>query len=250
MPLRTLIRALVAASAALAATAGGASAAPTLGTPVDVSPDTPGRIAQGPDGNIWVLLSGGGTNEIAKITPVGVKTNYDVDLLIGAVGLTGGSDGNLWATKATKVVKVPPADPTTATQTDVPGLDAQDIVTGPDGNLWTGSANDVFKIPPATPNGFTPFNDILGAMGSARGIASGGDGRLWIADFGEKRVARVATTGGTPDFFAVGDGLQGIASGPGTQVAATQPNAADTNLARISPGGTALKTAIGASDPF
>jgi streptogramin lyase len=207
--------------------------------------DTPGRITQGPDGNIWVLL--GGANEIAKITPAGVKTEYDVADLAAAVGLTAGPDGNLWATKAMAVVKVPPANPAGATLTAIADLtDPQDIVSGPGGNLWAPSADKLFKIPPGAPATATKFDAVFTG---ARGIAAGGDGNLWVADNAGERVARV-TPAGTPTYFAVGPGLQGIAAGPGTQVAATQPNAAATSLARIAPGGTAQKTLIGAVDPF
>jgi streptogramin lyase len=236
----------VAALAVCGVLAASASATPTLGPSIDVS-GTPGRIAQGPDGNIWVLLGGGGTNEIAKITPAGVKTEYDLNDLSGASGLTAGSDGNLWATTAGNVVKITPTDPPTTTATPIAGFNAQDIVSGPGGNLWAGSGTQLFKIPPGNPAGATPVG--TNPLTAARGIAAGGDGNLWVADFGAGAVVRVTPTG-TPTSFPVGNGLQGIAAGPGTQVAATQPNAADTHLARISPGGSALLIPLGAVDPF
>ena len=245
----TLARPLSAALAVSALFASSASAAPTLGTSVSVS-DQPGRITQGPDNNIWVLL--GGANEIAKITPAGVKTEYNSPNLAGATGLTSGPDGALWATKGGAVVKVSTANPADTGFTAIAEIvSAQDIVTGPDGNLWTASDNDVIKIPPAAPGSYQVFSNVLGAGGSARGIASGGDGHLWIVDNLEDQVERITTAGVATTPFTVGPGLQDVTAGPGTQVGVTQPNAADTNLARISPGGPVRKTRIGnGTDPF
>src|SRR4051794_667159 len=56
----------------------------------------PGYLTLGPDGNIWVALD---NMKVARVTPQGDVTEFDPGPGIGAiVGITSGSDGNLWIT--------------------------------------------------------------------------------------------------------------------------------------------------------
>jgi streptogramin lyase len=201
--------------------------------------ETPRRLALGPDGNIWVTLD----TKIARITPAGVVTEFDPTNVGNPVGITAGPDGNLWVTQNTEVVRVPPADPDTATKFAVADIsNPQGITTGPDGNLWTASADKVIRVPPADPTTYTFFPVLTGA----RGIARGGDGRLWVADFGGARIARV-TTEGSATYSNVGGGPQEVAAGPGTQIAYTNPS---NEVGRITPGGSPLRTTVAGTDPF
>lgn len=129
-----------------------------LPTPVEAAPAVdgefavsgkPGQIALGPDGNVWVLIEGP-VNELARVEPDGTVTEFDVNLLSGAVGITAGSDGNLWFTKAGAVVKVDPVAPASADATGITDIsDPRRITTGPDGMLWTASGDKLIRIPPA-----------------------------------------------------------------------------------------------------
>ena len=178
---------------ALALLPAAASAAPAVDGEFDVAPETPGRSTQGPDGNVWVVLSG--PNDVAKVTPNGDVQKFDVAALAGATDITVGPDGNLWVTTTAGVAKFSPGNPAAATSfTEANLATAQGITTGPDNNLWVANANKVYRVPPATPTTPTPF-PLPDAMASARGIASSG-GLLWVADFGGKEIVSVTTAAG------------------------------------------------------
>ncbi len=242
MPER-LLTLVVAVCLVLLAT-GRAHAAPVVDGEFDLTKN-PQRIAQGPDGNMWVTFGGNGVgNEIARITPDGAVTEYDNDSLEGAIGIVTGPDGKLWVTISTKVVRFDPASPTTpAPPTDVFDADIvqpQTIVNGPDGNLWTASADKVIRITP------TGDDTSFTVLTSARGIASAG-GLLWVADFGAQEIVSV-TTAGAPTRYPIGGGLQEVAAGPGGQIGFTNPS---NRVGRLVAGGSPLMTeATPGSDPF
>lgn len=219
-----------------------AQAAPAVTGEFDVT-GVPQRIAQGPDGNMWVTLAGSG-NEVAKIAPDGTVTPVNNDSLDGAIGITAGpGDDMLWVTQSTKVTRFDPADPT-APGTPVPADIAapQTIVVGPDGNLWTASADKVLRI---TPGGVaTPFTVLT----AARGIAASGN-LLWVVDFGAGELVSV-TTDGVPTRYPIGGNPQEVAGGMNGQVVATNP-APPQRVVRLVPGGSPLPTEVApGTDPF
>jgi virginiamycin B lyase len=242
MPER-LLTLVVAICLVLLAT-GRAQAAPVVDGEFDLTKN-PQRIAQGPDGNMWVTFAGNGLgNEIARIAPNGAVTEYDNDSLAGATGIVTGPDGKLWVTISTKVVRFDPSSPTTpAPPGDVFPADIvqpQTIVNGPDGNLWTASADKVIRITPAGDD--TSFTVLT----NARGIASAG-GLLWIADFGAEEIVSV-TTAGAPTRFPIGGGLQEVAAGLNGQIGFTNPS---NRVGRLVAGGSPLMTEVApGSDPF
>jgi streptogramin lyase len=80
------------------ATVTAADARPRFGGAFDLS-GTPGQIARGPDGNIWVTLSGSGQNNtLARVRPNGDVTEFAPAAVVNPVGITSGPDGNLWLT--------------------------------------------------------------------------------------------------------------------------------------------------------
>ena len=117
--MRTLRRLASGLLVALAVGAPGlAEAKPRLAGVFDLS-GTPGQIARGPDGNIWVTISGSGLgNSLAKITPDGTVTEFAPAALVNPVGIGTGPDGNLWLTRLGGVVRVPPGDPDSAQDFD------------------------------------------------------------------------------------------------------------------------------------
>lgn len=221
-----------------------AEAAPKVNGTFDVS-GTPGRITEGPDGNVWVLLSGG-NNEIAKVEPDGTVTEFDSDDLNGAVGITTGPDNRLWATKFQAVASFEPADPTVVDVTAITDVAGQDIVVGPDGNLWTGGNDVVVQIPPADPASFVSY-PVAGL--AARGIAAGEDGRIWVVDFAGQRLIRMKTDG-TFTTIPIGGQPQQIAAGPKEQMAYTNPNAADTVTGLVTPSTDPNEVKMPNTDPF
>lgn len=237
------------AAIGLAALAPAAGAAPTVNGLFPVTKQ-PGQMTRGPDGNIWVALSGG-PPDIAKVTPAGQVTEYDPPDIASPVGITSGPDGRIWVTQAGGVARFSPADPVNTDEkfaiADI--ADPRGIVTGPDGNLWAASGDKVIKIPPGNPAGFT--STPVAGMG-ARGVARGGDGGIWIADFAGGRIVRVNPANpalGQTSYAAPG-GPQEVAAGPGTQMAFANPGATPQEIGRVSPGGMPDTIKVPMTDPF
>src|SRR5262245_30673556 len=98
-----------------------------------------GEIAAGSDQNIWYVLNG---NEIARFTPGGDTSTFEIDDVRGVNGITAGPDGNIWftgygATWQAVVGKITPAgEATTYSASALEQGYINDIGAGPDGNLY------------------------------------------------------------------------------------------------------------------
>lgn len=244
--LRSLLSILAGALVSLLVTTGSSLAAPAVDGEFAVS-GKPGYIAQGPDGNVWTVLTGSPlSNDVAKISPAGVVEEFDVPALAGAVSIAAGPDGNLWVTRPAKVARFAPAAPAGATEFAVADLAGpRDITTGPDGNLWAAAGDKLLRIPPANPVGYTAFT-IAGL--DARGLAAD-DERLWIASFGNGTIYS-ATTAGVATPHVVGGGPQEVGAGAGGQVAYANPGSDPQTVGRLTNGGQPLTTPAPGSDPF
>lgn len=226
-----------------------ADARPRLAGVFDLS-GTPRQIARGPDGNIWVVIEGSSASKnLARITPNGTVTEYEPINLVNPVGITGGPDGNLWFTRNNGVVRVDPDDPEGSNQAFAVNVipQPQEIIRGPGGNLWTASGDRLVSIPPADPAGFEAIT-IEGDAPSARGIANS-DNKLFVADFGEQRIVRIAPGGGQKE-FGVGGGPQDVTRGPKGSVAYTNPGTDPQTVGRILPGKKPRRTKVPNTDPF
>ncbi|MDW5597186.1 hypothetical protein VSS74_22760 [Conexibacter stalactiti] len=234
--------AVVAATAAI--TASPAAAAPTVSGEFPVT-GRPGQLVLGPDGNTWVVLLDG-PDDLARITPGGSVTFYRDARLDGAVGITAGADGRLWMTQPGRVVSFSTADPV-GSATSFPALaigGPERIISDDTGVLWTASGENVVSI---TTAGVVRSFRVAGM--AARGIAFGGDRRLWIVDFGNGRIVATSRDGGTPEFFPVGGNPQEVAAGPGTQVAYTNQGATPHEIGRID-APTVSRLVVDRTDPF
>lgn len=228
--------------------ASGAFAAPAITGEFSLV-EEPGQLALGPDGNMWVSLHSMDP-DFAKVAPDGTVTPITAtDPAVSFPnGMVKGPDGNMWATETNHVVKFSVTNPAAAVPTvinDIGG--AQEIIVGPDGNLWTASQDKLIKIPPGNPAGFTSY-PVAGL--SARGIAVGGDGRLWIAD-ATGRIVPVTTGGvvGTP--ITLGGMIQDVASAPNNQLAYSNPGTNPESLGLVNNGvAQAPHTFAVAPDPF
>lgn len=243
--IRTTTLGLAATLAAALAAAGPAHAAPAVAGEFALPGDgTPKYLTQGPDGNIWVPIQGASNgDDIAKITPDGTVTGYNVANLQDASGIT--SDGTyLWVTRNGDVARFLPSDPTAAQAFSATGVESKAITLGSDGNLWTGGTDKVVKIKPS--DGTSTQVPVAG-MGIPEGIASGGDGALYLASFGTQRVTRV-TTAGASSFVSVDtDNLNGarqVAAGPGNQIAFTAPAAKPRDMGFITGGADLGPTSV------
>jgi streptogramin lyase len=227
--------------------AGPADAKPRLAGVFDLS-GTPGQITSGPDGNVWVTISGSGDNNtLARIKPNGNVTEYSPADLVNPVGIGKGPDGNLWCTRNGGVVRVDPDDPEAAEAFDINAIgNPQRIIGGPQGKMWTASNDQLVSFLPNNPLGFAA--ETIDGM-NARGIATSG-GKLWIADFGGQRIIRANTNGTVAKAYDVGGGPQGIARGPKKGAAYTNPGDNPQTIGRITPPKKPRKTQVPNHDPF
>src|ERR1700730_7426692 len=96
----------------------------------------PYSIVSGPDGNLWFTEQA--ANQIGRITPAGVITQFPLTGQLGPTGVASGADGNVWFTSsgANTVGRI---SPTGAIRTfALPRRNAQPagIAAGSDGRLW------------------------------------------------------------------------------------------------------------------
>jgi virginiamycin B lyase len=222
-----------------------AAAKPHLGDTINLT-GKPGRIARGPDGNIWVLTDDM-NKPLVRISPSGRKKGFDPAALGSATGLTAGPDGALWATQTNEVVRIPVNNPENADDFTINAIGgAQDITSGPGGKLYTGSDDQFISFRPSDPTGFDA--KTINGM-SARGIASSG-GLLWIADFGGQRIVSVKPNGTGVRKYATGGGPQTVSEGPGKTIAYGNPGDNPQTVGRITQGGNPKETVTDMADPF
>jgi streptogramin lyase len=223
-------------------------AAPFLNGEFEVSAlDPNNKIVQGPDGNVWVTLDDA-VDDVARITPQGAVAEFDLEV-DNASGIAADADKDLWITHEGGVTEFDPGDPEgTEMSTAIPQIETfHSIVFGPDGNLWVAAPNALVRVPPGDPGAFQPFA-VVGL--SPRDIEVAG-GLLAIADFGESRIL-TATLADPPVIteYAIAGGSQGVAGGPGGQIAFTQQGKAPFEYGLLTPPGPPVTTASPGSDPF
>ena len=234
------------ALALLTIPASGASAA-TVDEIAELS-GPPGQMTYGSDGNAWVLFDGAGNEDLARVKPNGKVTEYEVDDLNGAVGITRGPAGkNLWASVSGGVVEIPVENPEDSTLHDVDALDggAQGITNGPDKRIYAASGDQFVSFPANDPT--DQDEDTIDGM-NARGV-DGADGKIWIADFGGTDIVRVNPNGEKFKRFNVGGGPQQVADGPDGLVGYSNPGSDPQTVGRID-GGDVKKTKDDGADPF
>jgi streptogramin lyase len=233
--------ALTAALAAAVIVPAAASAAPAVDRAFNL-PGTPRQLALGPDGNVWVTMDGL-TDNIARVRPDGTVDSFTAAAISSPIGIVAGPDGQLWVTETGAVAHFSPSDPSAARRVDVPGLSPNRIVVGSDGNLWTGSGDSVVRI--GTDERFVAVRPT--GLQGARGIAAGGDGNLYVADFLGRQVVGITTAGASAGQFPVDDAPQELAAGPSNQLAVTIPS---NLIERVTPpSSTVQRTDVPLTDP-
>ena len=241
-------RSLLLALAALAALAAPAAAVPTVSGEFDVPGlGSNGKLVQGPDGNMWATL-GGPVNDVARITPEGAVTEYDLDAgIMGTSGIAVGPDLSLWVTYTNGLAKFNNAAPTTTvTKYTINAIAGNSpIVTGPDNSLWIATKDKLLRSGLAQPDEPFPVNvpgldpkdiDVAGQL-------------LVVADFGGSRVL-TSTTAGVLGETKVGGGPQGVAGNPNGQYAFSQPTNEPREFGLLAPGAAPIITPVPGKDPF
>ncbi len=166
--------------------------------PIPTEDSRPGNITAGPDGNLWFQELGLGVNQIGRITPAGVITEFPIPAGVTAGSITAGPDGNVWFTEpdANQIARITPAGVITEFPLPTPG-GAGGITAGPDGNLWftKGLVNQVGRI--TTAGVVTEFPVPTDDSGPAS-ITAGLDGNLWFSETFANQIGRITTKPSVP----------------------------------------------------
>jgi virginiamycin B lyase len=237
---------LVIAAAALLGAAP-ASAAPAVDGEFPVSSvDSNTKIAAGPDGNVWLTLAfNGGGKDVAKVTPSGQVTEYDLGAT-NPLGITSGPEGKVWITQNGGVTRFSPSDPEGSKEFIEENLIIGNhaIVTGPDGNLWVATDGNLVRIEPGSKGtkafpvtGLAPKDiDVAGSV-------------LAIASQGDIVTATPADPPVTTEYAIAGLASQGVAGSPSGQIAFSDPLASPEKIGLFTPPNQPQETELG-GDPF
>lgn len=236
--------------AALLLVPGSAVAAPFVNGifPLGSEVGTNNKIVAGPDGNIWLTVEGG-TKDVARVTPAGQVTEFELDGVEGAQGIASGPEGNLWVPTINQVTRFSPADPENTDKTFTIATIANDgqIVAGPDGFMWVASNENLDRFNPADPEGQKQNFAVAGLKPKDIDVAGS---LIAIADSdGEKSRIVTFTTSGTQADLAIASGSQGVAGNPGGQIAYSAPLAEPEQVGLITPPGPAQPIPV-PGDPF
>lgn len=242
----TLSRALLLALGALALLAAPALAAPAVSGEFDV----PGlgsnnKLVQGPDNNMWLTTGGGGGKEVAKVTPEGVVTEYDIEA-VTPLGITV-ADGLIWVARNGGLVSFNPADPEGTKQVFNVGQIGTDpsVVLGPDGNLWVASTDKLAKVPPANPAGATEV-PVTG-LKTPKDVDVAGS---LIVIAASEHIFAVDLAGNVVGDQKVAGQAQGVGGNPNGQYAFTQPVNTPKEIGLLAPGAAPIVRSAEGTDPF
>ena len=221
--LATHLKSVAAAAAVAALLPGAASAAPHSAparSRVDAS-----QITTGPDGAAWFTGGNQGVRPDRPATGPSLSSTRRATRAVPAItaspNVNGGPNTRVWLAFNGGVIKVDPANPNAAPTSAAPrsGAGSGDMAADGDGNLWVIDSDGVVKVttaaaPPSTTGSPAP---------AAARSPLGGDGRMWWAYFGGGKIQATTTAGVTTKATALTSGAQGIAAGPGNQMAFGQP---------------------------
>jgi virginiamycin B lyase len=143
-------------------------------------------LAPGPDGAIWSVVPGNGSDRILRLTMAGVFTERPAPKIFGPVmGALFASDGALWFTIDGAVVRATTSGALTTFPT--PGVRANRMALGPDGALWvSGLSGGVGRM--TLKGEFTRFD--VAAQFPGKPVA-GPDGAIWLTDSLSNRILRL-----------------------------------------------------------
>lgn len=227
-----------------AAALGAPSVTGEFALPAGITVGSNNEIVEGPDGNMWVTTQ---QNSVVRIKPDGTAEG-PFSTTNSVQGITVGPDGNIWASSVLGVVKIPPANPGAAQSIPLGGAfaDGFGITTGPDGNMWVAGTNQLVRFSTSDPAGTQTVTTIAGL--SPKGMDTGSDGLLWVADGSGRIISATAATVPALTPYQVDGGPQDVAAGLNGQVAWVNPNDSPVEIGLIT-AGSLQQIPIETSDP-
>jgi streptogramin lyase len=190
---------------------------------------TLGRVAVGPDGNIWTaivaLSPSGGSNKIEICTTRGSISEQTLPDYSGPYGIVTGSDGNVWVTETSAPADVGRLTPTGSLTEFPPSFTAENITLGVDGNLWfaepgTGANN----IGRCTPAGTIVEFSVPTSSSEPWDVTQGPDGNIWFTEIAGNNIGSITPSGKITE-YATPASPYGITQGPDGNVWFTEPAA-------------------------
>jgi streptogramin lyase len=215
------------------------TASPTITEfPIHTPNADPLFITAGSDGDLWFTENG--VNQIGRITPAGVATDFPLPPNTYPYDITEGPDGNIWFTSLGVIGRMTPTGK--VTEFGIGSTNSPlNITTGADGNLWftlpignhfgqigkitpTSTTTSYLTVVPADadvvvpnepsygPGSTIPANTVLPAgtftvftlsttaYDGPQGIAAGPDGNLWFTEFSGNRIGRITPSGAITEF--------------------------------------------------
>lgn len=190
--------------------------------------EQPTDITTGPEGNLWFTQYHSG--RIARLTPLGVLSEYSTGVALGTRAITTGSDGNIWFSEIGAIGRLEPT--TRAVKMFSKGMpneaEPEDIISGPKHDLWFTWYGGIGRI---TLSGRVRlFTKGISAKSGPDQITVGPEGDLWFTEIEANRVARMRPAGKVTEFSAgisvgpepYGSEPYGIAAGPDGNIWFTQ----------------------------
>jgi virginiamycin B lyase len=179
----------------------------------------PGGIVQGPDGNLWFLVTKGQPGKTAgemqlrsvidRITPTGQITEFALPPGTQTwseqpVDLTSGPENSIWYLRYDRLGRV--SMDGSVTQLPITGPNGQGGLTaGPEGNLWYTSSKAIngqplfYFLGRTSPNEDTqefPIGSDVGLWG----ITTGPDNAIWFTESFTKKIGRITPDGQITQF--------------------------------------------------
>lgn len=192
---------------------GNMAQAKTRSFPIPTPGSQPISITMGSDGNFWFTEQN--SSRVARITPLGVITEFVTPTFSFPFDITPGPDGNIWFSEGStgQIAFITPAGRITEIMFSI--FDASSGITaGPDGNIWfcdlTGNniwryelaSQSLAKFPIPTPDSFP------------EDITAGPDGNLWFTERSAGKIARITTSGVITEVASGLDAPRDIVNGP------------------------------------
>jgi streptogramin lyase len=158
-----------------------------------------GPMTEGPDGNVWSIAGPASNYKIAKLTPTGSVTYFDVPCVAGALwnAIASGPDGNLWFTVRNQ--RIIARITTSGVSTCFPTTQAftWGVTAGPDGNVWFTEPHAPALLGKITPSGkLTEYPD----PDFCTNIIGAGDGYLYALS--AKAIVRISPSDGSETVVA------------------------------------------------
>jgi virginiamycin B lyase len=143
-------------------------------------------LAAGPDGAIWAVVQGNGSDRILRLSTKGEFSERAAPKIFGPImGAVFASDGALWFTTDGAVARATSSG--TLATFSTPGVRASRLAMGADGALWTsGFGGGVGRM--TLKGEFTRFD--VSAQFPGRPV-TGPDGAIWLTDGLSNRILRL-----------------------------------------------------------